>query len=185
MPGRHGFHSRRFPAPGPTRPGRSWPSRGNARSSCRWRCCRRWALRKRSCRGFGAQLVHHAVVGGHDELLGVHSRAAFRMALVEPTASASATTSAGLSGCTSTLASGCSFFSASSSKALNSSCTMQSRSRTPCRPRFRAGCSRPGGGRAPTGSCGPCLSAPARCPARSWLVTSQSARAFTAALVLA
>ncbi len=51
-------------------------------------------------------------------------RAAFRMAEVEPTASASAITSAGLSGCTSTLALGCSFFRASSSKALNSSCTM-------------------------------------------------------------
>ena len=52
-------------------------------------------------------------------------RAARRMALVEPTASASATTSAGLSGCTSTRAPGCSALSNSSSCALNSSCTMQ------------------------------------------------------------
>jgi pimeloyl-ACP methyl ester carboxylesterase len=42
---------RRSPARGPRRPGRSWPSRGSARSSCRWRCCPRWGLRKTPCRG--------------------------------------------------------------------------------------------------------------------------------------
>jgi hypothetical protein len=66
------------------------------------------------------------------------SCAAFRMAEVEPTASASATTSAGLSGCTSTLARGCSFFRASSSKALNSSCTMHE----PCQSTMSAPVSR-------------------------------------------
>jgi len=53
------------------------------------------------------------------------SLAALRMAEVEPTASASATTSAGDSGCTSTRALGCSCIKARNSKALNSSCTMQ------------------------------------------------------------
>ena len=66
------------------------------------------------------------------------SRAAFKMAEVEPTASARAITSAGDSGCTSTLAFGCSFLSASSSKALNSSCTMQA----PCQNTMSAPVSR-------------------------------------------
>jgi hypothetical protein len=71
-----------------------------------------------------AQLVHHAVVGGDDELLRVHLARRLQDAEVEPTASASATTSAGDSGCTSTLAFGILLLQASSSKALNSSCTM-------------------------------------------------------------
>ena len=113
------------------------------------------------------------------------SRAALRMALVEPTASARAITSAGLSGCTSTLAWGWSFFNSSNSSALNSSCTMQAPfqntmsapvSRWMYAPRWRSGAQRifcPAAFKAPTMS------------SAQLDVTSQSARALTAALVLA
>jgi hypothetical protein len=68
--------------------------------------------------------VQDAVVGGDDELLGVHGCTALISCEVEPITSACATTLAGDSGCTSTFAPG---YSAQQLQfdALNSSCTRQ------------------------------------------------------------
>jgi hypothetical protein len=86
---------------------RSSPSTGSARSSCRWRFAP--AVGRFDQRLAGRELAHavqDAVVGGDDVGGAVPSTTAFSSCVVEPTTSACATTLAGDSGCTSTAPAG-------------------------------------------------------------------------------
>ena len=176
-----------FQAGRPRPAARSSPSRGSVRSSCRWRCGRRSAPRSASCPApAGACGASGRCRWRRCRSARRRSITAFRICVVEPTTSACATTLAGDSGCTSTLASGCSLAQQVQLQALE--LVVHDAGAVP-QQHVGAGLLLDVAAQVAVGRPQdlPALvrQVAARWPGAQELVTIQSARAFTAALVLA
>ena len=117
-----------FPGSRPRPAARSSPSTGSARSSCRWRCCRRWAPRSASCPApAGACGASGRCRWRRCIRCAVPSTTAFSSCEVEPTTSACAHHAfAATRGAPAPSPADARLRSSSSSSPLNSSCTMQS-----------------------------------------------------------